>query len=140
MHEAAAGEIASAETTTQANRPSRPHHRPVAPTMEEKVRLLSRNLGLDPSQQARLRELLESERRELRNLWISRPNVTDRVGPTLDILERTKDQIRAMLTEEQSRKYPAPVRREALAPAQADPEYWMQLTQPRGGAGGEAAN
>ena len=119
--------------------PSATGHRGRAPraatsTVENKVRLLTSTLGLDTSQQARLTELLEREQREVRKLWVnSAPSGGDRVGPTLAIIERTKDEIRAMLTESQKEKYPAAVRREALAPAQADPEYWMGLTRPRAG-------
>jgi hypothetical protein len=97
--------------------------------------LLARSLDLDASQQARLRELLESQRQQLRQLWAD-PGVsgTDRVGPTLAIFDRTRDQIRAMLTDEQKKKYPAAAPRELTAPAQADPEHWLRLMQPASGS------
>jgi hypothetical protein len=62
----------------------------------------------------------------------------DRVGLTLAILERTREQIRAMLNDEQKKKYPASVTRELIAPADAD--TWLKLMQPAAGPGARYAN
>jgi hypothetical protein len=99
--------------------------------IDGRVRRLAKALELDEAQQARLREVLRSERQQINSMWRENPHpAADRVGPMLAILDRTREEIRAMLTEEQSKKYPAAVPRGSTAPANADLDYWMRLTQP----------
>jgi hypothetical protein len=99
--------------------------------IDERVRRLATSLDLDETQQSRLREVLENERREIRKLRTNNPHPeADRVGPMLAILERTREEIRAMLNEEQRKKYPAPLPHGSTAPANADLDHWMKLTQP----------
>jgi hypothetical protein len=102
--------------------------------VEDRVRLLTRSLNLDSKQEPRLREVLEEERASIRRVWTDPERINqDRVTPTLAIFNHTKEQIRAILTDEQRKKYPAAVSHDALAPAQADRDYWIRLTQPRMG-------
>jgi hypothetical protein len=113
-----------------ASRPVRGH------SVEERVQLLTRSLNLDSKQEARLREVLEEERASIRRVWTDPERINqDRVTPTLTIFGHTKEEIRAILTDEQRKKYPAPVSHDELAPAQADRDYWIGLTQPRTGQG-----
>jgi len=107
------------------------HRRPAGAGFEDKVKLLTKGLDLDPVQQTRLRAILESERRQIRALWMDSTNPAgDRVAPTLAILDRSREQIRGMLNEEQKAKYGAALPRNEVAPAHADVDFWMRLTQP----------
>ena len=131
-------------SATETARPDVPRTRPprypqrLTPeqVIDARVRRLTRSLDLDERQQARLRAVLQNERRQMRKLWIDNPRpAADRVGPALAIIDRTRDEIRAMLNEEQTKKYPAALPRESLGPANADLEHWMRQTQPAQGAG-----
>jgi hypothetical protein len=130
---------ASDPAGARAKVPRHPQRLTAAQVIEERVRRLTRVLDLNETQQARLAELLESERREIRRVWTENPRPqADRTGPTLAIIDRTRNEIRAMLNDEQKKKYPAAVPRDSLAPANADTEYWLRLIQsvPRQDAGG----
>jgi succinate dehydrogenase flavin-adding protein (antitoxin of CptAB toxin-antitoxin module) len=97
---------------------------------EERVRRLTKILDLNETQQTRLKELLEDERRDIWKVWTENPQPeADRTRPTLAILDRTREQIRAMLNEEQKKKYPAAVPRNSVGPAHADADYWLRMTQ-----------
>jgi len=100
--------------------------------IDERVRRLATSLDLDETQQGRLRAVLENERRQIQKLRTDdfRPGA-DRVGPMLAILEKTREEIRGILNEEQRQKYPAPPPQSATAPANADLDYWIRQTQPR---------
>jgi len=88
-------------------------------------------LALDEAQQARLRAVLQSERQQINRVLRDNPQPgADRVGPMLAILDRTREEIRAMLNEEQRKNYPAAVPRDSTAPANVDVDYWMRLTRP----------
>jgi Spy/CpxP family protein refolding chaperone len=99
-------------------------------TFERRIEWMSRQLMLDATQQAQLRELLIEQQREIRHLWASNPNpMADRTGATLAIERRTQDRIRAMLNDEQRSHYPAAIPRDELAPAQADANHWIELSR-----------
>jgi hypothetical protein len=104
-----------------------PQHLTAEQVLNERVNRMTRALELNDAQQARLREVLTNERQQLMKL---RTSGTDRVGPALAILDRTREDIRAMLNEEQKKKYPAVAPRDMTAPASADVDYWMGLTRP----------
>jgi hypothetical protein len=124
--EANAAEARAARTAIHQGRLSSP-----TDGLEDRVRLLAKRFDLDAGQQVRLREILENLRRETRKVWGDTAGYgSDRVTPTRAVLDRTRDEIRAMLNEEQRRNYPAPVPREGLAPAHADVAHWIELTQP----------
>jgi hypothetical protein len=99
--------------------------------IDERVRSLTKGLELNEAQQAKLREILQNEHRQLNQVRTASTQAgADRVGMMLAVLERTREEIRAMLNEEQKKKYPAVVPRGSTAPASADLDYWMRRTQP----------
>lgn len=122
----------------QAPRAAYPRHHALrrGSGLDEQVKLLTGKLDLDGRQQAGLRLLLERERQQLMQI---RANpalpAVDRVHEATAIADRTADQIRAMLSEEQLKKYPAarPPRDAGRSP-QPDLEHWMQLTRPKDAA------
>jgi hypothetical protein len=99
--------------------------------IDEQVRSLTKGLELNETQQAKLRAILENEHRQISQVRTGSPQGgADRVGLMLAVLDRTREEIRAMLNEEQRKKYPAAVPRGSTAPASADLDYWMRRTQP----------
>ena len=89
---------------------SKRHAHPVSKaSLEHRVQMLAKGLELDAKQQGELRRLLERQREELVKLWndASLP-APYRVSATQAISDRTADQIRALLNEEQRKKYNPP--------------------------------
>lgn len=116
-----------------ADSPKPSHHRPVkrltaAQRIDENVRRLTRGLDLDPSQQEQFRQILVDQHRHIMALRSSQSTApVDAAGASLAIYDQTKARIRAMLNDEQRKKYSVEVPRDELAPAQADLQHWMQL-------------
>jgi hypothetical protein len=109
--------------------------------IDESVRRLTRALDLDPEQQARLRQILVDQQRQAQGLRNERSQPgADQAGLTLAVLERTKERIRAMLNEEQRKKYSADVPREMTAPANADLQHWMQMQESKKMQHGDKSN
>lgn len=97
--------------------------------LEQRVALFTQALALDARQQVGLRRVLEEQRTELRRIWrdASIPAVR-RVGMTRAVSERTEDRIRALLNDEQRKKYNAPEPRQAASAVSDAPsvEDWMR--------------
>jgi hypothetical protein len=113
--------------------PGGPHARGAAHqhsghTLEDRVRILTQWLSLDAPQQAELRKILQGQREQVRSLWgdTSVP-AAQRISATQAISDRTGDQIRAMLNDEQKKKFnpPRPPRDETAASARPNVEDWM---------------
>lgn len=98
------------------------------PALEQRITLMSTELGLDEPQRAELRRILINQRMQIMRLWsdTSVP-AASRVGATRVLSERTGDQIRALLNEEQKAKYNRPRKpRDAAAdPGARSVEDWM---------------
>jgi hypothetical protein len=107
----------------------RPAPRPQArrSTLDTRVATLTKALDLDPKQQAELRRTLLAQRDQLLRIWSDGPvSAAERVGATRALSERTADRIRALLTEEQRKRYNAPRSQSQGDPAgQAHVEDWM---------------
>jgi hypothetical protein len=115
----------------RARGPRRPPQRLTAEqALNERVHRLTQALELNEAQQVRLRAVLTNERQQILKLRTDPHPEGDQVGAALAILDRTREEIRAMLNEEQKKKYPAAVPRDMTAPANADVDYWMRLTHP----------
>ena len=103
-------------------------HRPV---LDQRVALMSAELGLDERQLLELRRILINQRTQIMKLWndTSVPPAS-RVGATRVISNQTGDQIRALLNDEQRAKYNQPRKpRDAAAdPDARSVEDWMKAT------------
>jgi len=110
--------------------PKHARHPSAKDRLDERVRSLGTALDLSPAQQAQLRKLLLEQREEVKTIWndTSIP-ASDRIGATQAISERTADRIRAMLNEEQKKKYGPPPQRPPR-PDGSTVEQWMNLTRP----------
>ena len=126
---AAAAEAAAPDPVT----PRFNHHHAVrrfsvAQSIDESVRRLARGLDLDAGQQTRLREILVNQHRQVMLLRNGAAAASgDVTGATMAIYDQTRARIRAMLNDEQLKKYPAALPRDQTAPAQADLQKWLQM-------------
>lgn len=105
------------------------HHHSVRNSIEMTVSRLARELDLTADQQARLTHILIGERQQLHEAATGGPPQADRVGRVKDILDRTREKIRDILTVEQRKKYPGVTPSDLLGPAHADVEGWIRATQ-----------
>jgi hypothetical protein len=95
--------------------------------VDKRVALLSKALGLDPKQEAQLRRVLEDQRRQVLSIWNDESkSATDRIIATRNASKYTADRIRALLNEEQRKKYNPPQENRAEATIRdAHVEDWM---------------
>jgi len=105
-----------------------PAHLSQAQRIERDVQRLARALSLDAGQQQRLRAVLEEEHRQLRALRDA-PSDSGAEGVVRikAILDRTRGQIRELLTDAQRARYPGVVPSDLLGPAHADPDRWRPV-------------
>lgn len=115
--------------------PAKPmlHSQRSARAIEDRVKVFAKNLDLNEAQQAAVKKILEQRQQE---------TVRIRLDPTLigtakfdrfrALQDKTVEQIRAVLNEEQRKKYdPLAVRRIQPAPGQRSVEDWINATTPR---------
>ena len=118
----------SAESTGNAPARQAPRHDSETRT-DDRVRILSQALDLDAKQQSELRKVLDSQRQQIRRVWsdTSVP-AAYRVIATRAISDKTADQIRALLNDEQKKKYnpPRQAHEGAPAPPSTTVEDWMK--------------
>jgi Spy/CpxP family protein refolding chaperone len=97
-------------------------------TIDERVAMMTKGLGLDAKQQSELKKVLEDQREQVTRLW-NDPSVPAayRVVGTQAITDKTADQIRALLNDEQRKLYnpPRPPRDAAAGSSRPSVEAWM---------------
>jgi hypothetical protein len=109
-----------------------PQHR--APrALEQRIATYTRTLQLTPDQQSQLRGLLVRQGEQLRRIWRdSAQSSGSRIQLTRAVTGLTSDRIRALLTEEQRKKYNAPRHpRPEAAMTGPSVEDWMYAAGPR---------
>jgi hypothetical protein len=109
----------------------RPHYRS---GLEDRVRTFSKAFDLDARQQDELRKVLENQREQIRKVWREGSVPPDyRVSATRLIYDQTEDRIRALLNDEQRKKYklPKPSNESAVRSDQRSVEYWMNAAKPK---------
>ena len=101
--------------------------------LEARVATLTRALALDPKQQGELRTLLRDQRQQVQQIWHDESiPAADRVAATRKVSLRTADRIRAMLSEEQRKKYDPPPPDDAdRAMAKVRVEDWIKVGNER---------
>ena len=103
-------------------------------SLDDRVKMLAKALALDAKQQAELRKVLESQREQVLAVWndASLP-APYRVSATQAISDRTADQIRALLNEEQKKKYNPPKQPHdaAQSAGKLGVEDWMNIGKPK---------
>jgi hypothetical protein len=101
--------------------------------LEDRISALTRALALDPLQQARLRKALLEQREQILKIWNDESLPAPyRISATEAVTERTADQIRSFLNDEQRKKYNQPkLSHEATGSVQPNVEDWMNPVKPR---------
>jgi hypothetical protein len=131
---AATGEVAttgdtaatpSSESPAKPASPARGHVR-AAGSLQHRVDVLAKALQLDARQRTQLLTILESQRQAVSNIW-SDPKLlpAERTPATRALQERTADQIRAILSEQQKKLYNPP-KPQGDAPPSPNVADWMK--------------
>ena len=126
----AATEGTAESSAAVASHPASRQHRPRG--LEDRVELMARELDLDSGQRIALRKILEEQRVQVARVWddASVPGAI-RVSTTQAISDRTADQIRALLNDEQRKKYIQPRHRDtAVGTPGGRVESWMNPGKP----------
>ena len=123
-------EVDDNSTTAQPQLTER-HH--AATDLADRVKAFTKVLYLNNFQQTQLRKILVQHRDTVRKIWGDKSLLpAERVPATRAANERTGDEIRAILNDEQKKKYnPVPP---SIAPDQRDKrsvELWLDSTRPR---------
>ena len=109
------------------------HHSSKRVTLEDRVKVFARNLDLDQAQQDAVLKILQARRDE--SLRIRRDSAISgsaRIEQFRALQDKTVVQIRAVLNEEQKKKYdPLAARRLEPAAGQKTVEDWLELTAPK---------
>ncbi|HEY3655538.1 MAG TPA: hypothetical protein VGL34_11255 [Steroidobacteraceae bacterium] len=95
-------------------------------SLQHRVDVLAKALQLDARQRTELLTILESQRETVRKIW-SDPALlpAERTPATRAVQERTANQIRAILSEEQRRRYNPP-KPQGTEPPEPNVEDWMR--------------
>jgi hypothetical protein len=127
--ERSAGDTPATSDTAASPSPAQPVPRArvrAGGSMQHRVDVLAQALQLDARQRTSLLTILEDQRQAVTKIW-SDPALlpSERAPATRAVEERTADQIRGLLSEEQKKLYnpPKPQGTEPLPP---DVEGWMQ--------------
>ena len=102
------------------------------PTIDDRVRVLARSLDLNEAQRAAVKKILEQRRQETLRIRQD-PSISGgaRIERFRALQDNTVERIRAVLNEEQKKKYdPLAVRRTQPAPQQRSVEDWLKVTTP----------
>ena len=100
------------------------------PTIDDRVKVLARNLELNEAQQAAVKKILEQRQQEaLRIRQDDSISGGARIERFRALQDHTVERIRAVLNEEQRKKYdPLAVRQTGPAPGQRSVEDWLKVT------------
>ncbi len=105
-------------------------HRP--PSIDDRVKVLAKKLDLNETQQAAVKKILEQRQQETLRLRLD-SSITGsvRIERFRALQDDTVERIRAVLNEEQRKKYdPLAPRRIQPAPEQRSVEDWIKATTP----------
>jgi hypothetical protein len=101
-------------------------------SLQHRADVLCKALQLDARQRTELLSILESQRQAVGKIWGDPAFLpAERTPATRAVEERTADQIRAILSEQQRERY-NPAKPQGVAPPSLNVEDWMQkltLTQ-----------
>ena len=103
------------------------------PTIDDRVRVLARSLDLNEAQRVAVKKILEQRQQETLRIRQD-PSISGgaRIERFRALQDNTVERIRAVLNEEQKKKYdPLAVRRILPAPQQRSVEDWLKVTTPQ---------
>jgi hypothetical protein len=97
--------------------------------VDERVKSFSENLNLDPTQQAGVKAVLERQQREARQIQFDQSlSGTERIGRFRALQQDTVSRIRALLNEDQKKKYDPLNHGTAATASQPSVEDWLKAT------------
>jgi len=108
--------------------PRAPRHR-TRVTVDDQVKVFAKNLDLNEEQQAAVKKILERRQQESLRIMHSGSG-PDGVGPLQALQIGTVEQIRAVLNDEQKKKYNPLAPRPPQASSQPSVEDWIKATTP----------
>ena len=102
-------------------------------TVDDRVKAFATALNLSDAQQVSLKQILEQRHFEtLRILQDPSISGSDRIGHLRALQDQTAERIRAILTDEQKKKYnPLAVRERETPPDQKNVEDWLKKPAPK---------
>jgi hypothetical protein len=103
------------------------------PSIDDRVKVFAKNLDLNEAQQAAVKKILEQRQQETLRLRQD-PSISGsaRIERLRALQDTTVERIRAVLNDEQKKKYdPLAVRRIQPAPNQRSVEDWLKVTTPK---------
>jgi hypothetical protein len=103
------------------------------PSLDDRIKVLAKNLELNEAQQSAVKKILEQRQQETLQIRLD-PSITGsaRIDRLRALQEKTVERIRAVLNEEQKKKYdPLASRRLPSAPEQRSVEDWLKVTTPK---------
>jgi len=109
------------------------HHVHGRPSLDERVKQFGKNFDLNEAQQAAVKKILEQRQEETLRIRLD-PSLTGsaRIERFRALQDATIARIRAVLNEEQRKKYnPLATREIPQAPGQRSVEDWLKLTSPQ---------
>jgi len=120
-------------TSAPTGREQSPRHRYRRPTLDDQVRSLATKLELTAGQQASLKDLLERRVVQSRQIWADQSiSGADRVDRFRALNDNTVTQIRALLNDDQKKKYDPLVGGSARSSSpQASVEKWLEAASPK---------
>jgi hypothetical protein len=103
------------------------------PGLDSRAKRLAKLLDLTETQQAKLAQILASQHEQIRKLWSDQRVPSEyRVGEMRAINDKTEDQIRALLNDEQKKKYIAShAQQTAHSAEESNLDYWLNATKPK---------
>jgi hypothetical protein len=109
------------------------HHGHRRPSLDDRIKVLSKSLDLSEAQQADLKKILEQRQQETLRLRTD-PSLSGeaRIARFRALQDTTVERIRGLLNEEQRKHYnPLAPRELQPAPEQRSVEDWLKLTTPQ---------
>jgi hypothetical protein len=103
------------------------------PGLDSRAQKLATMLQLSEPQQAELARILANEHEQIRQLWREQKVAPEyRVSAMRAISDKTEEQIRALLNDEQKKKYIASHPHNSSPSNQESTlDYWLHATQPK---------
>jgi hypothetical protein len=119
---------ATASASPKVTRPARRR-----PTLDDRVKALAKALDLSETQQASVKKILEERQQEtLRLRTDASIPASERIDRFRALQDQTVQRIRAVLNDEQKKRYdPLVVRQVGPAPDQRSVEDWIKATTPK---------
>ena len=121
--------VAAGQTSdvAAAKRPAR--HRYRRPSIDDQIKTLAKNLDLNQNQQAQVKSILERRQVQRRRIWSSPGLSGSRIDSYRALDDSTVVQIRAVLNDEQKKKYD-PLAHRQNQPTSPQPfvEDWLKAT------------